>query len=82
MVLVHSSIYNKLMYKHGQACRGVRNGRVLIKTCINRQLLGPGSYRGVGSTNKRISTVCLLRTTTGLVVTKHLFFNTNYVLWQ
>lgn len=54
MVLVYSSITNKLMYKHGQTCKGVRTRRVLIKTYINRQLLGPGSYRGVGSTNIRI----------------------------
>lgn len=77
MVLVYSSINNKLMYKHGQTFKGVRPRRVLIKTYINRQLLGPGSYRGVGSTNIRIGTVCLLKTTSGLVVTKHLFFNTN-----
>lgn len=42
------------MYKHGQTCKGVRTRRVLIKTYINRQLLGPGSFRGVGSTNIRI----------------------------
>lgn len=40
------------MYKHGQTIKGVRTRRVLIMTCINRQLLGPGRYRGVGSTNK------------------------------
>lgn len=55
------------MYKHGQTCKGVRTRRVLIKTYINRQLLGPGSYKGVGCTNIRI----------GMFAKDYIGFNSN-----